>query len=74
VQGDVTERSLGVVIPVLVVICIVGGTYIRVNRPLALGPKVGLHGGMPLLPVGTSEEGNHLVESVMVQLFILSNL
>ena len=34
-----------------------------IDEPLALGPEVGLHGGAPLLPVGTSEDGNHLVES-----------
>ena len=34
-----------------------------VDKPLALGPEVGLHGSMPLLPVGASEKGHHLVKS-----------
>jgi len=63
VQGDVTKCSLGVVVPVLSVIMAIGGLSHQVNEPLALCPEVGLHGGMPLLPVGASEEGNHLVES-----------
>ena len=62
-QGDVTKRSLGTVIPVLSVIMVISGLSGRVNEPLALGLKVGLHGGMPLLSVGASEEGNHLVKS-----------
>jgi len=62
-QGDVTERSLGVVIPVLTVIVAIGGLSSRIDKPLALCPKVGLHRGVPLLPVGASEHGDHLVKS-----------
>ena len=42
---------------------LIGGLGSTVNKPLALGPKVGLHGGMPLLPVRTGEDQDHLVES-----------
>jgi len=62
-QGDVTERSLGGVIPVVMVIVAVSGLSSRIDEPLALCPKVGLHRGVPLLPVGASEHGDHLVES-----------
>jgi len=62
-QGDVTERSLGGVIPVVTVVVTVSGLSSRIDKPLALCPKVGLHGGVPLLPVGASEHGDHLVES-----------
>jgi len=62
-QGNITKRSLGVVIPVVSVIVTVGGLGSRINEPLALCPKVGLHRGVPLLPVGASEHGDHLVES-----------
>jgi len=61
-QGDVTERSLGGVIPVVTVIVTVGGLSSRIDEPLALCPKVGLHRGVPLLPVGASEHGD-LVKS-----------
>jgi len=62
-QGDVTKRSLGVIVPVLTVVVAVSGLSGRVNEPLALGPEIGLHRSVPLLPVGTSENGNHFVKS-----------
>ena len=62
-QGDITKHSLGVVIPVVLVIMTVSWLGSRINEPLALCPKVGLHRGVPLLPVGASEHGDHLVES-----------
>jgi len=62
-QGDITERSLGGVVPVVTVIVAVSGLSSQVNKPLALCPKVGLHRCVPLLPVGASEHGDHLVES-----------
>jgi len=62
-QGDVTKRSLGVVVPVVTVIVTVGRLSSRIDKPLALCLKVGLHRGVPLLPVGASEHGDHLVES-----------
>ena len=63
VQGDITKRSLGVLVPFLSVIVIISGLGFQVNKPLALCPKVGLHSSVPLLPVGASECRNHLVES-----------
>jgi len=63
VQGDITKHSLGVVVPVVLVIMTVSWLGSRINEPLALCPKVGLHRGVPLLPVGASEHGDHLVES-----------
>jgi len=63
VQGDVTKHSLRVVIPVVSVIVTVGRLGSQINIPLALCPKVGLHTGVPLLPVGASEHRDHLVES-----------
>ena len=42
---------------------LVGRLSGTVNKPLALGPEVGLHDGVPLLPVGSSEDQDHLVES-----------
>jgi len=62
-QGDVTECSLGVVVPVVSVIVTVGRLGSRINIPLALCTKVGLHTGVPLLPVGASEHRDHLVKS-----------
>ena len=62
-QGNITKCSLGVVVPVLSVVVAIGGLSTQVNKLLALCPKVGLHGSMPLLPVGASEKGNHLVKS-----------
>jgi len=62
-QGNITEHSLGVIIPVVLVIVTVGRLGSRINKPLALCLKVGLHRGVPLLPVGASEHGDHLVES-----------
>ena len=59
-QGDVTECFLSVLIPD---VSVISGTHIGVNKPLALCLKVGLHCGVPLLPVGACEHGNHLVES-----------
>ena len=47
-QGDVAECLLVMFIPQVMLIGRLGGT---VNKSLALGPEVGLHGGMPLLPV-----------------------
>ena len=51
-QGDVTEHLLIILIPGVKFISRVRGTE---DKPLALGPKVDLHGGVPLLPVGASE-------------------
>jgi len=62
-QGDIPERSLGVVVPVVSVVMTVGRLSSRIDKPLALCPKVGLHRCVPLLPVGASEHGDHLVES-----------
>ena len=72
-QGDVTECSLGAVVPVLLVIMVIGRLSGQVNEPLPLGPEVGLHGSVPLLPVGASEEGNHFVESAGHGEFCLVN-
>jgi len=62
-QGDITKCSFSVVIPLLSVIMTVSRLGRHVDIPLALCPKVGLHGSVPLLPVGASEHGNHLVNS-----------
>ena len=62
-QGDVAECSLGAVVPVLSVIVTVNGLCSGINIPLALGMKIGLHGSVPLLPVGASEHGDHFVKS-----------
>ena len=59
-QGNITERLLVVLIPGVELI---SGTRSTENEPLALGPEVGLHGSMPLLPVGASGDGDHFVES-----------
>ena len=59
-QGDISECLLVVLVPGVKLVSQIRGTK---NKPLALGPKVGLHGGMPLLPVGASEDGDHFVES-----------
>ena len=53
-QGDIAEHFLSVLIPSFMVISRARSTK---NEPLALGPEVGLHGGVPLLPVGASEDG-----------------
>ena len=37
-------------------------TSLLVNGPLAVGSEVRLHGDVPLVPVGASEDGDHLVE------------
>ena len=62
-QGNITEHSLGVIIPVVSVIVTIDRLSSCIDKPLALCPKVGLHRGVPLLPVGASEHGDHLVES-----------
>jgi len=62
-QGNITECSLSVIVPVVSVIVTVDGLSSRIDKPLALCPKVGLHRGVPLLPVGASEHRDHLVES-----------
>jgi len=62
-QGYITEHSLSVVVPVVSVVVTVSRLSSRIDKPLALCPKVGLHRGVPLLPVGASEHGDHLVES-----------
>ena len=49
-QGDITECFLVVLVPV---VCLISGSSGTVDEPLALGPEVGLHGSVPLLPVGT---------------------
>ena len=59
-QGNVAEYLLIVLIPAF---CFVSGMGSAKNEPLALSPEVGLHGGVPLLPVGASEDGDHFVES-----------
>ena len=59
-QGDITKRLLIIFIPGVKLISGARGTE---DEPLALGPKVGLHGSMPLLPVGASENWDHLVKS-----------
>src|SRR5437899_2594045 len=59
-QGDVTKRFLVMLIPGLMVR---GRLLSAIDEPLALGPEVGLHRGMPLLPVGASENRDHLVKS-----------
>ena len=59
-QGDVTKHFFSVLISGIVVICRLQGA---IDEPLALGLEIGLHGGMPLLPVGASEYRDHLVES-----------
>ena len=62
-QGNIIKRSLGVVIPVVLVLMTVSRLGSQVDKPLALCPKVGLHRGVPLLPVGASEHRDHLVKS-----------
>ena len=60
-QGDIsTECFLIVLVPA---VCFISGVGSTMDEPLALGPKIGLHGGVPLLPVGTSEDWDHLVKS-----------
>ena len=59
-QGDITEHLLIVLIPGVILISRMRGTE---DKLLTLGPEVGLHGGMPLLPVGASEDGDHFVKS-----------
>ena len=59
-QGNVAEHLLIVFIQSIVLLVRAGGA---INKPLALGPEVGLHGGVPLLPVRTSKDQDHLVES-----------
>jgi len=49
---------IGIASTVLLLIDIGVGTSISIDGPLALGLKVGLHGGVPLLPVGASEHGD----------------
>ena len=59
-QGDVAEHLLIMLIPAF---CFISGMGSTENKPLALGPKIGLHhGGVPLLPVGFGEDWDHLVE------------
>jgi len=62
-QGDITKCSLSTVVPVVSVIVTVSGLSSQIDKPLALCPKVGLHRGVPLLPVGASEHRDHLVKS-----------
>ena len=59
-QGDITKHLLIILVPGVIFISRVRGTE---NEPLALGPEIGLHGSVPLLPVGASEKGGHLVKS-----------
>ena len=47
-QGDVAKGLFVVLVPQVM---LVSGLSSDVDEPLALGPKVGLHGGVPLLPV-----------------------
>ena len=60
VQSDVPKHFFVILIPGLIFISRARGTK---NKPLALGPKVGLHSSMPLLPVGAGEDWDHLVKS-----------
>ena len=59
-QGSITKRLLIVLVPGVMLLI---GTSGAIDKPLALGPEVGLHGGVPLLPVGASEDWDHLVKS-----------
>ena len=59
-QGDVAKGLLVMFVPGIMVLIGMGSA---IDKPLAFGPEVGLHGSAPLLPVGTSEDGNHLVKS-----------
>ena len=58
-KGDIAQSLFVLFVPFL---SISGRTSLRINRPLAVGSKVSLHGNMPLMPVGTSEDRDHLVE------------
>ena len=60
IQGDITKHLFIILISGVIFISGARGTK---NEPLALGPKIGLHCGMPLLPVGASEDRDHLVKS-----------
>jgi len=60
VQGDIAECFLSILVPGLMVI---SGMCIVIDQPLSLCPEVGLHCSMPMFPVGTSEERDHLVQS-----------
>ena len=58
-KGDVAQGLLVLFVPFLRV---GGRASLLINGPLAVGSKIRLHGDMPLVPVGTSEDGDHLVE------------
>ena len=58
-KGDVAQSLLVLFIPFLRV---GGRVSLLINGPLAIGSEICLHGDMPLVPVGASEDGNHLVE------------
>ena len=58
-KGNVAQSLLVLLIPFL---SIGSRTSFLIDGPLAIGPKVSLHGDMPLVPVGTSEDRDHLVE------------
>ena len=58
-KGDVAQSLLVFLIPFLRV---GGRASLLINGPLAVGSEIRLHGDMPLVPVGASEDGDHLVE------------
>ena len=60
VQGNVAECLLIVLISSIVLLI---RAHSAINKPLALGPEVGLHGSVSLLPVGAGEDQDHLVKS-----------
>ena len=58
-KGNVAQSLLVLLIPFLRV---GGRASLLINGPWAVGSKIRLHGDMPLVPVGASEDGDHLVE------------
>ena len=59
-QGDVTKCFL---IMLILAVCLISGLSSTKDKPLALGPKIGLHGSVPLLSVGAGKDQDHLVKS-----------
>ena len=59
-QDNISECLLVMLVPGVMLLIRMGSA---IDKPLALGPKVGLHGSAPLLPVQASEDRNHLVKS-----------
>ena len=58
-KGDIAQSLLVFLIPFLRVS---GRASLLINGPLAVGSEIRLHGDMPLVPVGASEDRDHLVE------------